>query len=113
MADDATFRPKLFLLEGCPFCFKVRLFLLEADLADDVDKHWFAAGTPENDAVRQELALHLTKVSFPAAELEPDRYVADSEEIIRFLSDKGGVDPEALPVLRLYVDGPLRQVSTL
>src|SRR3546814_3918241 len=40
----------------------------------------------EMEAVRAELAPHLSKISFPAAELEPGRFVAESDDIIAFLA---------------------------
>lgn len=110
---DTAFRPTLYLLQGCPFCFKVQLFLLEAGLADQVEIRSFAPGTPELEAARNELAPRLTKLSFPAAQLEPDRYVAESDDIIASLAAGSGHDPASMPMLRLYVEGPLRQISKL
>src|SRR3546814_15929090 len=65
------------------------------------------------EAVRAELAPHLSKISFPAAELEPGRFVAESDDIIAFLAKGSGQDPAAMPNLRIYVDGPLQQIRTL
>ena len=109
---DAAFRPTLYLLDPCPFCFKVRVFLMEAGLTDQVDIRSFAPGE-EMDAVRAGLLPHLSKVTFPAAELEPGRFVADSDEIIAFLAERTGSDPASMPNLRVYSEGPLRQTVTL
>lgn len=110
---DTDFRPTLFLKHGCPFCFKARLFLFEAGLTEQVDIRAFAPSTSEEDAVRNALALHLTKVSFPAAELAPGRFVADSDAIIAGLAAGAGIDPAAMQVLSHYVEGPLKQIATL
>lgn len=107
-----TFRPTLYLLDGCPFCFKVRVFLLEAGLTESVDIRPFAQGT-ELDAVRAELAVHLPKVSFPAAELEPNRFMADSDAIIGFLAELHNRDTTTMTNLRLYADGPLARLVGL
>src|SRR3546814_2562119 len=69
---DTAFRPTLYLLDPCPFCFKVRVFLMEAGLTEKVEIRSFGQGE-EMEAVRAELAPHLSKISFPAAELEPGR----------------------------------------
>src|SRR3546814_7853182 len=65
----------------------------------------------EMEAVRAELAPHLSKISFPAAELEPGRFVAESDDIIAFLAKGSGQDPAAMPNLRISVDGPLQQID--
>lgn len=109
---DTAFRPTLYLLDPCPFCFKVRVFLMEAGLTEKVEIRSFGQGE-EMEAVRAELAPHLSKISFPAAELEPGRFVAESDDIIAFLAKGSGQDPAAMPNLRIYVDGPLQQIRTL
>ena len=45
---DAETRPVLFVLPNCPFCMKLRLFLLEAGMLGDVAVR--EADTPESDA---------------------------------------------------------------
>ncbi len=65
MAKD--FKPTLYLKKGCPFCFKLRLALLEADLLGDVDIEEFAEGTTQQTTIRNELSGHFDKVSFPSA----------------------------------------------
>jgi glutathione S-transferase len=110
---QSSFTPTLYFKNGCPFCFKVRLFLLEAGLTDRVSIRSFEPGTQEEEAMRAELAPHLARISFPAAELEPGRFVTESDEIIAFLASHAGRDPDSLPVLRQYVDGPFKQIGLL
>ena len=77
-----AFRPTLFFNEQCPFCMKVRIFLLESGLRDSVDIKEFSPGSAEETAIKQMLGTHLEKVSVPAAELSAGEYVADSGAII-------------------------------
>jgi len=99
------FIPTLYIKEKCPFCLKVRIALLEAGLLDKVTVREFAPGTEEETAIKDALAPHLDKVSFPAARVEPDEYIADSDAIIADLLGKAGVDRATLPVLDAYVTG--------
>src|SRR3546814_6184318 len=56
---DTAFRPTLYLLDPCPFCFKVRVFLMEAGLTEKVEIRSFGQGE-EMEAVRAEIAPHLS-----------------------------------------------------
>lgn len=102
---DTPFKPTVYLKQNCPFCLKIRLFLLEAGMNAEVETRDFAPGTEREEAIRAELAPHLEKVSFPAAQLEPGRYVTESDDIVAFLAAKSGKDPAAMTVYRNYVDG--------
>lgn len=102
---DNTFKPIVYLKENCPFCLKVRLFLLESGLAPEVETRDFVPGTEQEEAIRSELSPHFEKVSFPTAQLEPVRYVAESDDIVAFFAAKAGRDPAGMTVYRNYVDG--------
>lgn len=104
MTSD-TFKPVVYLKENCPFCLKVRLFLLETGLASEVESRDFVPGTEQEEKIRAELSPHLDKVSFPAAQLEPGRYVAESDDIVDFFAANAGRDPASMTVYRNYVDG--------
>lgn len=110
---ETSFRPTLFLKKGCPFCFKVRLFMLESGLSGSAEVHEFEPGTDGEVATRAVLEPHLSKVSFPAAELEPGRFVTESDEIIDFFAKPAGIDVAELPVLRNYLEGPFAQIGAL
>lgn len=103
---DTIFKPIVYLKQNCPFCMKVRIFLLEAGMIGDVEIRDFAPGKPDEDRIRAELAAHLEKVSFPSAQLEPGRYVAESDDIIAFLAAKSGRETTSMPVYTNYVEGP-------
>jgi glutathione S-transferase len=111
MADG--FRPVIYLKEKCPFCMKVRIFLLESGLRDSVEIKDFAAGTPREQEIRAEVAPHLEKLSFPAAQVAPGDYMADSDGIIARLAERVGQDPGQMPVLRAYIEGPFQQIMSL
>ncbi|EJL58635.1 hypothetical protein PMI09_00346 [Rhizobium sp. CF122] len=102
---DHTFKPIVYLKENCPFCLKVRLFLLESGLASEVETRDFVPGTDQEEKIRAELSPHVEKVSFPSAQLEAGRYVGESDDIIAFFAAKAGRDPAGMTVYRNYVDG--------
>lgn len=110
---DQIFRPVVFLKEKCPFCMKVRIFLLESGLWSQVEVRDFAPGTEQEQAIRSTLEPNLQKVSFPAAEVAPGAYMTDSDAIIARLAEGVGVDPSQMPVLSAYVQGPFQQIMTL
>ena len=108
-----SFKPVLYVKENCPFCLKVRLFLLEAGLLDAVEIRAFAPGSTREDEIRAELAGHIEKVSFPAAQVAPGEYLTDSDAIIARFAAKWQRDPAHLPVLQTYVEGPFKQLLRL
>ena len=105
-------KPVLFVKHTCPFSFKVRLFLLEAGIADQVELRE-ASTAEEEDALRADLVDHLDKVSFPTVRFGDGDYLAESEDIVARFAALSGVRPETLPAFRAYVDGPFAQLLTL
>jgi glutaredoxin 2 len=105
--------PVLYIKERCPHCFKVLLFMQEAGLLDRVEVRRFAAGSPEEQAIRDELAPHIEKVSFPAAPLSTGRYMTESDDIIDHFAAEAGVDKAQMPLLKHYVEGPYQNLSRL
>ena len=105
-------RPVLFVLPTCPFCLKLRLFLLEAGMLGGVEVR--EADTPESDAaIRAELAPHFDKVTFPTLRLPSGEYLADSDAIIAHFAEPAGINPGSLPTYRAYVHGPLANMKKL
>ena len=109
----ADFTPTLYLKDKCPFCFKVRVALLEAGLWDKVNVREFVTGEPEEAAIRETLAPHFEKVTFPAAEVAPGKYLADSDGIIAELLATAGKKPEDMTALSAYLRGPFASMMTL
>lgn len=108
-----TFIPIVYLRENRPFCLKVRLFLLEADLVGEVEIREFAAGSEEEEEVRMELQANLGKACFPAAKIGPEDYMTGSDDIIAFLAAYSGREPMKMPVLRSYIEGALKPMLRL
>ena len=110
---NSTFKPVVYFKQNCPFCLKVRLYLLEAGMVGAIEIRNFVPGSKQEDDIRAELSPHLPKVSFPAAKLEEGHYIAESDDIIAFLAVKSGRDPASLPVLSNYVEGALKPMMKL
>lgn len=103
--------PVLFVKHTCPFCLKVRLYLLEAGLLDGVTLR--ESRTPEEeDAMKAELVPHVAKVSYPTLRLG-DSYITESDDIIAHFVSEGGPSPSQLPTFEAYVDGPFAQLLAL
>ncbi|HWU02981.1 MAG TPA: glutathione S-transferase N-terminal domain-containing protein [Novosphingobium sp.] len=109
----AEFKPVLYLKDKCPWCLKLRLFLLEAGLVGQFDERIFAPGDANEPVIRAALAPHFDKVTFPTVELAPGRFLQDSQAIIEHYAEAGAIDVAALPLLDQYVRGPLATMGGL
>ncbi len=101
---SAPFTPILYLKAGCPHCFKVRLFLLEAGLADRFEQREFTPGDDLETMIRDELAAYFEKMTFPAVQVSPGLYMNESEAIIAHYAAEFDIDTSALPLLRTFSD---------
>jgi hypothetical protein len=110
---DTPFTPTIFVKQDCPFCLKLRIFLLESGLLDTVTLREFVPGTDDEAAIRAELDGRVEKITFPTAELAPGEYLSDSDAIIARLAGPHRVDPATLPTYRAYLDGPLKRMQAL
>lgn len=100
---NAAFKPKVYVKEGCPFSFKLLVFLAEAQLLQDIDMERVSPAGPAFEAVKEHLTEELGKAAtFPAAEIEPDVYLADSDTLIAHFARRASVNVESLSVLRFY-----------
>lgn len=107
------FTPVIYLKAGCPYCFKLRLALLEAGLMDRVAFQEFEADTQEERRIRTELSRHFFALSFPTAEIAPGRFEKGSDALIEhFLSDSGR-SASQLTILKAYLKGPFAQLTGL
>lgn len=101
---DAAFKPVLYSKIGCPFSFKVRLFLLEAGLLDQVTI--VEASTPdEHQRLADMLAERLGKASFPTAEIGPNILMPESDALVEHFAAVAKVDPAKLPTYQAYAGG--------
>lgn len=106
--------PTAFVLKGCPFSFKLLLFLSEAQLLDRV-----AVQTVEPDSQRmKELKKTIEsetgkKPTFPTVLFESGKYQSDSDALIEYFSAEYGVDAAALVALAFYKQSILPQLEAL
>jgi len=111
--SDPAFTPVLYLKDKCPHCLKARLFLLEAGLLGDFQVREFVPGTPDEQAIKAELAPHFAKPSFPTVQTAPGAYLNESDDIIAHYAREAGVDPAGMPVLRAYVTGAYARLKAM
>ena len=96
---------KVYLKKTCPFCLKLRIFLTEAGLADQLEFVAFADGDATHQALRARMQAAGQEPSFPAAELEPGKLSTGTNELIAHFAKQADVNPETLPLLRYYSEG--------
>jgi len=104
---QSPFRPVVYLKSTCPFCLKLRIFLLEAGLLDRFDQRLFTPGDEEEDAIRAELAPHFDKVTFPTVQYAPGAFMNESDAIMAHYAAEAGIDPAALPIFSAYAGSVL------
>jgi hypothetical protein len=98
-----TFKPSAYVKEGCPFSFKFLVFMAEAGLLGDINVVRLREGDPSYAQTKQRLDDHLGKpATFPTVEVEPDRYMTDSDALIEHFAKRAGRRPDDLPVLSFY-----------
>jgi glutathione S-transferase len=112
--NTVSFKPKAYLKEGCPFSFKLLLFLAESGLAHQVEVIRCNPETPQFDAIRSRLQAGLRKpATFPTVEVEPNRYLSESDALIEHFASKHQVDIGALPALSFYLQTIFPQLLRL
>jgi hypothetical protein len=55
------FRSKAYIKEGCPFSFKFLVFMVEADLLDEIEIVRVREGDADYEATKSKLSEHLGK----------------------------------------------------
>jgi len=111
--SNADFRPIVYLKDRCPWCLKFRLFLLESGLRDDFEFREFVPGDDREAAIREELAPHFAKPSFPTVQIAPGVYMRESDDLIAHYAHAHGIDVADLPTLDQYIRGPLVRIAEL
>lgn len=104
------FRPVLYLKRSCPFCLKVAALLSEVGAFDSLTLRAFWPGDAHEAPIRAELAPHLDKITFPALEVAPGQFIADSDAIVALYAEKAGVDPANLRFYQYVMEGPFRRI---
>jgi len=101
--SDAAFKPTAYIKDGCPFSFKFLTFMTEAGLLDSIEIVRMRERDPTFDAKKQRLTEKLGKpATFPTVEVEPDRYLTDSDLLIEHFARRHGLRPDDMPVLSFY-----------
>ena len=109
-----TFKAKAYVKEGCPFSFKFLAFMAEAKLLDEIEIVRVREGDADFEATKHKLAEHLGKAaSFPTVEIEPDKYMTDSDRLIEHYAKLAELRPDEMPVLSLYKQGILPKLVEL
>jgi len=112
--NHTPFKAKAYVKEGCPFSFKYWLFMVEAGLEDQVQ---VVRCDPEEEgfeAVKSRLAAGLGQAAtFPTVEIEPGRFLSDSDRLIEWYAKKNNVDVSGLPALAFYRETIVPQVVEL
>ena len=112
--NTPPFKPKAYLREGCPFSFKLLLFLAESGMASQVEIIRCNPGTAEFATIKSRLEAGLHKsVTFPTAEIEPGRYLCDSDALIEHFAAQRGVDVRRLPAFSFYLQTIFPQLLRL
>jgi len=107
-----VFIPTIYMKKGCPFCFKLRLALLEANLLHGVELKEFEEGSAELTEFKKEHSTRYESVSFPIAEIENERFLQGSDELIDHLLNPKNIDSASLPTLQAYIHGPFALLSS-
>lgn len=109
-----AFKAKAYILDGCPFSFKYWLFMVEAGLADRIEVIRCNPEDPNYDDLKAQLSEALgQQATFPTVEVEPGRYLADSDELIRHYAAQHHTALSKLPALAFYLETLFPQIVAL
>lgn len=98
-----TFKPRAYVKEGCPFSFKYLVFMAEAGLLDEIEIVRLRESAPDFAAVKRDLSEHCGKpATFPTVEVEPTRYLTDSDRLIEHFARRYEKRADDMPVLSFY-----------
>ena len=112
--STVSFKPKAYIKEGCPFSFKLLLFLAESGMTGQVDIIRCDPESPQFEEIKSRLQAGLHKAAtFPTVEIEPNRYLSDSDALIEHFAAKRKIDTGRLPVLSFYLQTILPQLLRL
>jgi hypothetical protein len=112
--SDQTFKPKAYVKEGCPFSFKFLTFMAEARLLDRIEIVRLDGNSAASESTKQFLSDKLGKsATFPTVEVEPGRYMTDSDALIEHFAKREGRALDSLVVLPFYKDTILPKLIEL
>ncbi len=104
------FKPKVYMKDTCPFCFKFLLFLTEIGVLDQFE---IITAHSDNEAEMDKYRTFLLEktgkqASFPTVETEPGNFMAESGDLITYYAQQYGIDPDKLEALPYYIAGPFK-----
>jgi hypothetical protein len=109
-----SFKAKAYLMEGCPFSFKFLLFLTDAGICDRLELIRCDPNAPDFEKIRSRLQTGLDKpATFPTVEIEPGRYLSDSDALITYYASRYDVEVSRLPTLSFYLETIFPQLLRL
>ena len=111
---SGDFKAKAYIKEGCPYSFKFLLFMTEAGLLDRIEIVRMDPDDPSFAATKARLSEGLGKpATFPTVEIEPGRFMSDSDRLIEHFCARENVRADALPVLSFYKQTIFPQLEKL
>jgi hypothetical protein len=91
---------------GCPHCFKFLLYMTEAGLLEQINIIEPNPDSEEFEHVRAMLSEKLRKkATFPTVEIEPGKFMNESDDLIAHYANQSGKKRENMEVLALYERG--------
>jgi hypothetical protein len=112
--STTSFKPTAYVKDGCPFSFKYLVFMAEAGLLDEIEIVRLRESDPNFDTAKEQLGQRLGKApTFPTVEVEPGRYLTDSDRLIEHFAARAGRSSGDLPVLSFYKETIFPQLGEL
>src|SRR4030095_15329384 len=112
--DRKPFAPKAYLKIDCPFSFKYLLFMAEAGLLDRIEITRCDPKSAGFDGIKAKLAAATNEpATFPTVEVEPGRFMSDSNRLIEYFAQRNNVALSDLPALSFYKEGIFPQLQEL
>lgn len=112
--STVSFKPKAYIKEGCPFSFKLLLFLAESGMTGQVDIIRCDPESPQFEEIKSRLQAGLHKpATFPTVEIEPGRFLSDSDDLIEHYASLYHIEVNKLPVLSFYLQTIFPQLLRL
>lgn len=112
--NESSDLPKAYVLNSCPFCFKLVLFLSETGLLDKLELVVLDPEADDFGATKQALIERAGKaLSFPNIETSPNQFKTETDDIIAMFAQQYDVDVQALPTLDYYQAGLMKKFISL
>lgn len=112
--SPGEFRAKAYVKEKCPFSFKFLVFMSEAGLLNRIEIVRLDPRDPGFDKAKDRLSEALGKAAtFPVVEVEPGKFLTDSDRLIERYAGQAGLKPDTMPVLSFYKETIFPQLIEL